>query len=147
MSRNHWLCGVGVLAIAGVAFAVGIPPLSFAPVDNVGLGPSGCTAGVDCSDGAVAVTAGDFNDDGKLDIATANNGSDDATVLLGDGAGGLAVHATLTAGVAPSAIASGNLDGNTVIDLVVANETDSTVDVFLGNGDGTFAAAAAAYAP
>ena len=138
MSRNHFLGGIALAVVAGAAWA-GLPPLSFAPAVNVDLGPAGCTAGVDCSDGAIAVTAGDFNDDGKLDVATANNGSDDVTVLLGDGAGGLTVHATLTAGVAPSAIASGNLDGDTVIDLVVANETDNTVDVYLGNGDGGFA--------
>jgi len=132
------LVSVAMLGVLTVAAWAGIPPLSFAPTVDVELGPSGCTTGVDCSEGAVAVVAGDFNDDGKLDIATANNGSDDATVLLGDGQGGLTVEATLPAGVAPSAIASGNLDANTVIDLVVANETDSTISVYLGNGDGTF---------
>ena len=140
MSRiwGRGLVSAAVLGVLTVAAWAGIPPLSFAPTVNVELGPSGCTTGVDCSEGAVAVVAGDFNDDGKLDIATANNGSDDATVLLGNGQGGLTVEATLPAGVAPSAIASGNLDDNTVIDLVVANETDSTISVYLGNGDGTF---------
>src|SRR5438445_4846243 len=34
-----------------------------------------------------AVTVGDFNGDGKSDLAVANNGSDNASVLLGNGNG------------------------------------------------------------
>ena len=34
-----------------------------------------------------AVTVGDFNGDGKSDLAVANNGSDNVSVLLGNGNG------------------------------------------------------------
>jgi hypothetical protein len=126
-----------VLALAAAVWA-GIPPLSFAPAVDVGLGPPDCMEGVDCSDGPTASAAGDFNGDTNLDIATANNATDDVTVLLGDGAGGLAYGSTLPAGGAPTSIAAGNLDGGTVLDLVVSNALDNNINVYIGNGDGTF---------
>src|SRR6185295_8375205 len=91
-----------------------------------------------CSEGALESTAGDFNGDGKLDIATANNGSDDVTVLLGDGAGGLTSHSTASVTGAPAGIASGNLNGDTILDLVVSKELENSIVVLIGNGDGTF---------
>src|SRR5262245_33105143 len=144
----------------GVAYAVGLllltlaiavqsgvlPALSFEEFVNVQLGPPGCE-GVACSEGALDLTAGDFNGDGNLDIATANNASDDVTVLLGDGTGVLTYGSTLSASAGPSGIASGKLDDNDSLDLVVAKElsepepgsTNMKIGVFLGHGDGTFA--------
>src|SRR5262249_343297 len=127
-----------IIALAAVARA-GLPPLSFAPVDNVSLGPPGCTQDVDCSAGAIETTAGDFNNDGKLDIASANSASDDITVLLGNGAGGLTWKFSGAASGGPAGIASGLLNNDTVLDLVVTKELDNQIGVFIGHGDGTFA--------
>jgi len=127
VNRKRWgreWSVAGVLAATAVV-ASAVIPASFAPNVDIPLGPAGCAPGAGCSEGAVAAVAGDFNDDDKLDIATANNGSDNATVLLGDGHGGLAVHTTLTAGLSPSAIAAGILDANTVLDLVARRLTTS----------------------
>jgi FG-GAP-like repeat len=129
--------GLLLLAIAVVARA-GLP-LSFAPVVNVSLGPPDCTADVDCSAGALETAAGDFNNDGKLDIASANSASDDVTILLGDGHGGLTWHFSATATGGPAGIAAGKLNDDPALDLVVSKELDDTIGVFLGNGDGTFA--------
>jgi hypothetical protein len=126
-----------LLALAVVARA-GLPPLSFAPFTSVPLGPPDCGTTVACSEGALESTAGDFNGDGKLDIASANNGSDDVTVLLGDGAGGLTSHFTASVTGAPAGIASGNLNGDTILDLVVSKELENSIGVLIGNGDGTF---------
>lgn len=130
--------GVGgiLLGLAIAAFAA-LPPLSFAPFTSVSLGPPGCQD-VDCSEGPIDATAGDFNHDGKLDIATANNGSDDVTILLGDGLGGLTSSVTLTASSGPAGIASGDLNGDSKLDLVVSKELTNNIGVFLGKGDGTF---------
>jgi hypothetical protein len=130
------MCAYALAVQAGV-----LPPLSFAPFVSVGLGPPDCEEGVDCSEGALDLAAGDFDEDGNLDIATANNASDDVTVLLGDGEGGLTYGTTLSASAGPSGIASGNLnsDQDDNIDLVVAKElSPNKIGVFLGNGDGTF---------
>ena len=130
--------GFVLLALAMAVHAGVLPPLSFAPFVSVPLGPPNCTEGVDCSDGALDATAGDFDADGKLDIATANNGSDDITVLLGDGQSGLTWHFSASANAGPAGIASGNLNADTKLDLVVSEELTNKIGVFIGRGDGTF---------
>jgi hypothetical protein len=147
LSKNRFgtksaLASAGAALLFGYAIAVQagiVPPLSFDPFVSVELGPPDCEEGIDCSEGALDVVAGDFNFDGDLDIATANNASDDVTVLLGDGEGGLSYGTTLSASAGPSGIAAGNLNNDEVIDLVVAKELSPTmIGVFINNGDGTF---------
>jgi hypothetical protein len=123
-----------VLLTGGVAIAVG--PL-FAPYVNYTLGPVGCDPPFDCSQGPIDLTAGDFDGDGNIDIATANVFSDNVTLLFGDGNGALAPVFTATASSGPAGIASGLIDGDPNLDLVVANELSNTISVFLGNGNGT----------
>jgi hypothetical protein len=136
-------CVVGLLLLGMVIAAqAGLIGLSFDPFVSVSLGPPNCQDGVDCSEGALDLTAGDFNNDGKLDIATANNASDDVTLLLGDGQGGLSYGSTLGAVAGPSGIASGRLNDDANLDIVVAKELSEPpvkIGVFIGHGDGTFA--------
>ena len=85
------------------------------------------------------VVAGDFNSDGRQDLAIANHDSDSVTVLLGDGAGGFPTTITLNnVGQGPSAITAGNVNAGSVLDLVVVNDNSDTAAILLGNGDGTF---------
>jgi VCBS repeat protein len=100
--------------------------------------------GVGTEPGTAAIA--DFNGDGRQDVAVANTGSGDISVLLGNGDGSFAPEIRITvAGApaveqsAPSALAAGdfNLDG--AKDLIVANcFPEKLVCVVLGNGDGTF---------
>ena len=118
------------------ALVVAQAALSFAARIDVPIGSPGCDP--DCSDVPFDVATGDFDGDGVLDVATANNATDDVTILLGIGAGTLTVFGSFPADVAPVAIAAGDIDGNFVLDLVVANEFGDTVTILLGNGDGSF---------
>jgi len=90
----------------------------------------------------VSLVVADFNNDGILDLATANSSDDTVSVLLGNGAGGFvpAPDSPITVGGQPDAVSAAdlNLDGN--VDLAVANGGDGTVTVLLGNGTGAFAA-------
>lgn len=104
-----------------------------APGSPVPVGQKPCT-----------MTSGDFNGDGKVDLATANCNSNDVTILLGNGDGTFTQPpgSPFAVGSAPNGIVAGDLNGDGKLDLAIANENDDNVTILLGNGDGTFAAAA-----
>ena len=88
----------------------------------------------------VSVTMGDLDGDTDLDLAVANYGSGDASILLGIGDGTFQNAVNYGVGGALSSVAIGDLDGDSDLDLAVANLTSGNVSVLLGNGDGTFQA-------
>lgn len=87
----------------------------------------------------INLISGDFNSDGKLDLATAHQAS--VGVLLGRGNGTFDPAVLYTAGKNVYSIARGDLNRDVKIDLVVANANSGSVAVLLGNGNGTFGAA------
>lgn len=95
-------------------------------------------------EGANAITTGDFNRDGNLDIATANGFADHISILSGNGSGGFMQTASIDTGTGtnPRGITVGdfNLDGK--LDLATANNSSNNVTILLGNGSGGFAPAA-----
>jgi hypothetical protein len=88
---------------------------------------------------------GDFDGDTDLDLAVANYGSDNVSILLNRGDGTFAAAVGYGAGVFPISVAVGDFDGDADLDLAVASNGSSfssgDVSVLLGNGDGTFAVA------
>jgi FG-GAP repeat. len=86
---------------------------------------------------AVAVVAGDFDSDGKVDVATADL---DRTVRIfrGDGKGRLGPSATYAIDGRGVAIAAGDFNGDGVLDLATGNDRSFSVSVLLGLGHGTF---------
>jgi hypothetical protein len=91
--------------------------------------------------GSTAGVLGDFNRDGKIDIAVANAGADDVNILLGDGTGGFTFGQTPAVGKEPVAIGAADLNGDGSLDLIVVNRGSDSVSVLNGNPNGTFAAA------
>jgi len=86
-----------------------------------------------------AVVAGDFNEDGNMDVAISNGGDNTVYVLQGKGDGTFQVPEILyTQGQAPNWITATSLRNNGHLDLVVSDGDSNTLEVFLGNGDGTF---------
>jgi hypothetical protein len=86
---------------------------------------------------ALSVTAGDFNGDGKLDLAVSASAGF-VSVLLGKGDGTFEPHVDYATGAYPSSIAVGDFNGDGKLDLATANYNAGTVSLLLGNSDGTF---------
>ena len=88
--------------------------------------------------GTNSVATGDFNRDGKLDLAVADPGTNQVFILLGKDAGTFQSPVAHTTGNFPFSVAAADFNGDGVLDLAVSNNHDTTVSILLGKGDGTF---------
>jgi hypothetical protein len=86
------------------------------------------------------IGSGDFNGDGKADLAVANAVADTVTVMLGNGDGTFEFVANYRTAIAPKTVAIGDLDNDGRQDIAVALQDSAEVSVLLGNGNGTFQA-------
>jgi len=84
------------------------------------------------------VVAVDLNEDGLLDLVTADSGSGTISVLLGTGEGAFAFPDITPAGLGTRSIVAADLNGNGHMDLATANRDSNDVTVFYGAGDATF---------
>src|SRR5262245_7048185 len=106
---------------------------SFRPAITTGLLP-----------GANSVAAGDFDNDGRLDLAVANMLNDVVEVLRGNGDGTFQDNPLLlpispVGFTFPSvSVAVGDFLHNGALGIAVTSGASNTVGVFVGNGDGTF---------
>ncbi len=113
---------------------------TFQPAVNISLDQPGIVVSPS------SIVAGDFNLDGKPDLAVATPNVHDIAVLLGNGNGtfGAAVHFPLddpnfSNNVSKLAVA--DLSGDGSPDLILCNLSSNHVTVLLGKGDGTFPSA------
>lgn len=87
-----------------------------------------------------SIAVSDFNLDGRLDLATSNVGSDNISILRGNGRGAFATRSPVPVGDEPHSLAAGFFNRDLRPDLVVANSESDTISVLLGNGSGSFTA-------
>ncbi len=89
---------------------------------------------------------GDFNGDGKQDLAAANFncpsppscGPGSVSILLGKGDGTFQTNVDYATGTEPENLLLRDFNGDGKLDLAVVNSGDDTISILLGKGDGTF---------
>ena len=84
----------------------------------------------------------DVTGDGHDDIVSANLGSNNLTLLAGDGSGAFAAPVHLAVDGGPVIVHAADMDGDGDLDLVTANQWGQSAAVLLADGAGGFAPAA-----
>jgi hypothetical protein len=124
---------VALSAIDSVSVSLGNGDGTFQPATTYQL-PAGAAPG--------AIVAGYFTGNGILDLAVADTGTNQVTILVGNGDGTFQVLPPISVGQSPISIAMGNFENNGRIDLAVANENSGDVTILSNQGGGNFEALA-----
>jgi len=104
--------------------------------------PAPTTSSVNAGANPTILATGDFNGDGKLDLAVANGSTHSIQIMLGNGDGTFTAGTSFSVGSsptsAPTSIVAADFNGDGKVDLAVGVSPDSIVDIYLGDGTGNF---------
>jgi hypothetical protein len=117
--------------IDNVGVFLGYVSESFLNVPSYSTGPSSRP---------VSIAIGDFDNDTRLDVVVANNGTDNIMILFGSGYGTFVSNTSYSTGNGSysCAMAVGDFNNDSRLDIVVANSGTNNVGIFLSDGTGTF---------
>jgi hypothetical protein len=121
----------------------GLPGGGYSNVVNFPIGHSktsltGVISVAQSGNGASWPAVGDFNRDGKLDVASVNISANTVSVFLGNGDATFQPRIDYSVGTQPWYIIAADFNDDGNLDLAVANKGSNNVSILLGKGDGTF---------
>ena len=109
---------------------------------NNGSGIFGSNTTLTAGIGPYWVIAADLKGIGKLDLVTANAGTNGngttLTIFTNNGSGILSSNVALTVGSAPDSVAAADVNGDGKLDLICANDLGNSLTVLTNKGNGTF---------
>jgi hypothetical protein len=108
------------------------------PPDSIPFAPA---VNYDAGDAPISVFCADLDGDGDLDLAVANFGSDNVSILKNNGNGTFQSALNYSVGTNPLSLFCADLDGDGDLDLAVANTASYDVSILKNNGNGTFQSA------
>ena len=94
-----------------------------------------------------ALTVGDIDGDGDVDLVTANRTPGTASVRLNNGAGLFSGSTELNIGSSGKTVALADVDGDGDLDLLAGSNSTVGTSVFFNNGAGVFGSPATYYVP
>jgi hypothetical protein len=130
-SKLFWILLVLCLLASSKVFAEKFQPcpdtIPFAPPVNYPVGHQPrCVCGAD------------FDGDGDIDLAVANEGDNTVSILENSGNGMFQPAVEYLVGAHPFSVFPADFDTDGYYDLVVANSGDSTITILMNQGDGAF---------
>jgi len=111
---------------------------SFGAISMVGNFVLASSPGVGA--GPYSVVAADVNGDGRVDLISANSGTNTLTVLANNGSGGFGYNATPGVGGSPHSVVAADVNGDGKVDLICAGQNWVGYSLFIltNNGSGGF---------
>ena len=126
------LISAGVFAQSGI-----IGGSDFLPTDSIPFAPA---VDYEVGHSPRCLFCADLDGDGDLDLAIANLGANNVSILKNNGDGTYQPSVNYNTGGLPYSVFCADLDGDGDLDLVVANSGSNKISVLKNNVDGTFQA-------
>jgi phospholipase C len=146
-SANIASAGTAVITVTTPGPGGGTSTAAFLPITTPAASVSFAPQSIGVGTGPQGIVIGDFNRDGIMDLAVADQGTTSGgssiSILLGNGDGTFSPGATLSlpTGSLPGPMVAGDFNGDGILDLAVGDTLSSRIQIFVGVGNGTFNAA------